>query len=642
MPSPTASSTPQAIATIISNPDRVRTFAGSGNFSEGSASNAGFNSPAGLAWDGSGNLYVADSRGNRIRKISPAGIVTTLAGNGEVGTEDGTGAAARFNHPVGVAFDNNANELVVADFDNRAVRRVTLSGQVSTLAWFFQSPTGIAVDSAGNTYLADSGTHEIRKISPLGEVSTLAGGSQGYVDAKGSAARFDRPTQLAMGPGGNLFVADLNNNRIRKVAPDGTVTTYAGGNTSAENGPALQVALYGPQGVAADTAGNLYVSCHSDRSLRKIDTGGNATVIAGPTGLSGFFDGSALQAQFNWEWPAAPLAADDQGNLFIADPINGRVRMLDITGNVSTLAGDNRRDGPAGTARFGSVGDLAFDGAGNLIVVDAWNQTLRKVAANGDVATLAGSRAGYQDGKGADTRFLFTLSRPGVVSDGQGNIILTDGDNHRLRKVAPDGTVTTFAGSGQQALTDGAALAAAFNRPEAITRDAGGNLYVADQNAKAIRKITPGGIVSTLVPSSNTAFGKVAGLAAAPDGTLYAADEDQHVIHKIAPDGNITVAAGTGTAGTSDGPAASAKLNSPTDVALDPSGNLYFTEGASHLVRRLAKNGTVSTVAGAGIQGFQDSQGASARFNSPQHLAVAPDGRVYVSDQANWRIRVIE
>jgi len=191
-------------------------------------------------------------------------------------------------------------------------------------------------------------------------------------------------------------------------------------------------------------------------------------------------------------------------------------------------------------------------------------------------------------------------------------------------------------------LTDGAALAAAFNRPGAIARDGVGNLYVVDQNGRAIRKITPSGIVSTLVASSNSAFAKLRGLAADTDGTLYAADQDNHVIHKIAPDGNITTAAGPGTAGTSDGPASSAKLNTPTDVALDPSGNLYFTESGSHLVRRLAKNGTVSTVAGAGNKGFADGQGAFARFSSPQHLVVGPDGRVYVSDHANWRIRIIE
>ena len=224
---PTPAPTVMPTQAVVQNPDKVRTFAGSGNFSDGTSTAAGFLSPAGLALDPSGNLYVADSRGNRIRRITPEGVVTTLAGNGEAGAEDGTGAGARFNYPAGVSFDSSTDELVVSDFNNWAVRRVTLTGQVSTLARFFQHATGIAVDSSGTTYLADSGTHEIRKISPLGEVSTLAGGTQGYVDAKGALAGFDRPTQLAMGPGGNLLVADLNNNRIRKVAPDGTVTTLS-------------------------------------------------------------------------------------------------------------------------------------------------------------------------------------------------------------------------------------------------------------------------------------------------------------------------------------------------------------------------------------------------------------------------------
>jgi len=269
--------------------DQVTTLAGSGTigFAGGFGVDAQFGFPGGVAVDGAGNMYVADTNNNQIRKITAAGEVTTLAGTGVAGFNNGPVAAAQFRNPGGVAVDGAGN-VYVADTSNDRIRKITAAGEVSTLAGSgtfgfvdgfgvnarFGAPGGVAVDGAGNVYVADSGNNRIRKITAAGQVTTLAGdGTAGFADTAPSvAARFSFPGGVAVDGAGNVYVADTANHSIRKITATGQVTTLAGNGTTAGivNGTGVNARFNNPYGVAVDGAGNVYVADASNRRIRKI------------------------------------------------------------------------------------------------------------------------------------------------------------------------------------------------------------------------------------------------------------------------------------------------------------------------------------------------------------------------------------
>jgi len=350
-------------------------------FFDGQGSAARFNKPSGIAVDQAGNVYVTEVSNNTLRKIDPTGMVTTLAGQSEDtdgdgypdgGYADGLGSAARFNGPSGLAIDTDGN-LYVADTANSIIRKVTPAGDVTTLAGRatddgsadgvgnearFKSPEGVAVDRAGNVYVGDTGNATIRRITPTGEVTTLAGlaGNPGDSDGTGSAARFDVPCGVTVDASGVLYVADLGNSSIRKISPGGVVTTLAG--------------------LAVDTNG--------DGSLD-----------------GGYADGTGSAARFNWPYG---VAADSSGNVYVTDGQNDAIRRVSPSGLVETLAG--RPDDPGSTDGLGSVArfrlmtrgflfnsiwsGLGVDAGGNLYVADAGNHVIRRIAPNTMVTTLAG------------------------------------------------------------------------------------------------------------------------------------------------------------------------------------------------------------------------------------------------------------
>ena len=277
---------------------------------DGTGSLARFNLPNALATDGAGNVYVADTFNHTIRKSTPAGVVSTLAGTaGLTGSADGTGAAARFNLPIGVATDSAGN-VYVGDSFNNVIRKITPAGVVSTLAGTagasgsadgtgaaarFNLPRGVATDGAGNVYVADHSNHTIRKVTPAGVVSTLAGtaGLIGNTDATGAAASFNLPNGVATDGAGNVYVADTNNCTVRKITPAGVVSTLAGtagmlGSTDA-TGAAASFNL--PDGVATDGAGNVYVADSGNHTIRKITAVGGVTTVVGVAGQVGFVAG---------------------------------------------------------------------------------------------------------------------------------------------------------------------------------------------------------------------------------------------------------------------------------------------------------------------------------------------------------------
>ena len=437
--------TPYAFTTLAG-------LAGTGS-ADGTGSAAQFNNPLGVAVDSAGNAYVADTYNNTIRKITPTGVVTTLAGlAGQIGSADGTGSAARFNSPLVVAVDGAGN-VYVADSSNNTIRKITPAGVVTTLAGLagssgsvdgtgsaaqFYGPRGVAVDGASNVYVTDLGNRTIRKITPVGVVTTLAGlaGSSGGADGTGNGARFDHPEGVTVDSAGNVYVADTYNYTIREITPAGVVTTLAGLAKSGgyADGTGSGARFDHPNGVAVDSAGNVYVTDTYNYTIRKITSAGVVTTLAGLTGSTGSADGAGSTARFYYP---RGVAVDGAGNLYVADTQNNVIRKITPAGVVTTLAGltasAGSADGTGNAARFYGPYGVAVDGAGNIDVADTGNSTIRKITPAGVVTTLAGlaESMGSADGVGSAARFSWPS---GVAVDGAGNIYVADSANNTILK----------------------------------------------------------------------------------------------------------------------------------------------------------------------------------------------------------------
>jgi len=328
--------------------------------------------------------------------LTPASAhVVTIAGNGQRGHTDGQSEMAQFN-------------------------------------W----PTGVAIGPDWTVYVADYANHLIRKISPDGLVATLAGsGEPGWLDGAGSVARFNGPDGITLAPSGDLYVADADNRRIRKVAPDGTVTTVAGsGQPGARDGPAATAQFLYPTGIAVDQAGALYVADRGGHTVRKITPRGVVSTLAG-SGQPGYTDGMGATAQFR---DPMTVVVDRSGRLFVADSGSHTIRVITSEGRVSTVAGSPQAgavDGAGATARFNWPTGLALDQAGNLYVADSNNALIRKVSPDGQVTTLAGvGHAGSDDGPGETAGFRFPT---GVAVDRQGDVYVADSANNMIRRISP-------------------------------------------------------------------------------------------------------------------------------------------------------------------------------------------------------------
>ena len=635
---------------------------GQGNV-DGTGKAARFNHPAGVAVDGRGNVYVADYDNQTIRKVTPGGVVTTLAGHsGWGGGYDGTGSDASFSGPRGVAVDVSGNLYVVEGAGT--IRKVTPGGVVTTLAgspgvWGtadgtgsaarFNSPNGMAVDASGNLYVADQDT--IRKVTPGGAVTTLAGspGVSGTTDGTGSAARFNAPWGVAVDASGNVYVADNGNDTIRKVTPGGMVTTLAGspGVSGPDDGTGSAARFHTPNGMAADASGNLYVA--DQDAIRKVTPGGVVTTLAGSPGVSGTADGTGTAARFNGP---TGVAVDGSGNLYVADGGTDTIRKVSPGGVVTTLAGSSAgsgyADGMGSAARFTQPGGVAVDGSGNLYVGD--DDKIRKVTPGGVVTTLAGRPgSGCADGRGRAASFS---SIAGVAVDGSGNVYVAEWAADTIRKVTPGGVVTTLAGSpGISGTADGTGSAARFNSPEDVAVDGNGTLYVTEAGNHTIRKVTPGGVVTTLAGSpgvqgsadgtgSAARFWHLGGVALDGNGNLYVADAGNDTIRKVTPGGVVTTLAGSpGVRGNDDGVGGAAQFEDPEGVAVDASGNVYVADNLNSTIRKVTPDGIVTTIGGTpGVADGADGVGSKALFSFPRGVAISSDGTLYVADAGNNRI----
>jgi uncharacterized repeat protein (TIGR01451 family) len=487
------------------------------------------------------------------------------------------------------------------------------------------------LDSAGNFYIADTQNSRIRKVAAAtGIITTVAGtgiyGSGGD-GGPAIAATIASPRGIAVDASGNIYLANVGNDSIRKVAAaTGIITRVAGNGVSGysgDGGAAINAQLNSPEGVALDSFGNIYIADAGNHRVRRVwAVNGIITTIAG-NGIWGYSGdgGPATAAQLYF--PRAVLV-DASGNVLIADNRNSRIRRVSA-GTIMTLAGNGGLGsagdgGPAISAQLYYASALATDGAGNLYVAD--NTKIRKVSSDdGYISTVAGNGTSGYFGDGGPAANAQARNPFGVALDGGGNLYIADPANHVVRKVmSATGTISTIAGNGTRGFSgDGSSAASSqLNYPQGLVVDGAGNLYIADYDNNRVRKITAGtGAITTVAgngdfgpsgdggPAISAALNGPSGLALDGSGNLYIADTRSGRIRRISiATGVITTVAGNGTWGTllgDGGPATSARLNWPTSVAVDNQGNLYIADGGNQTIRKVwAASGIITMVAGIG------------------------------------------
>jgi sugar lactone lactonase YvrE len=611
--------------------------------SDGGGQAARFNQPRKIAIDHSGNLFVADTGNSTIRKITPDGATSTFAGfPSATGSSDGRRELARFNRPAGIAVDSQGN-VYVADAGNHTIRKITPDGVVTTLAGLagtfgivdghgaaarFNNLGGLAVDTGGNVYVTDGETPSnandpIRKISPTGDVTTVASG-------------LVFPSDVAVDGNSTLFATVFN--RVVKITPQGLVSTFAGdGSYGTTDGVGTDAKFNNPSGLGIDSSGNLYVTDTGSHTIRKITPNQLVTTVAGVSLQPGSDDGPALSAKFR---NPAGVAAGPNGEVYIADTFNNEIRTI-ASQSVATLAGRapiGSADGSRFSAQFYHPSGEAFDTSGNLYVADGGNNTIRKITTQGDVSTFAGSAgvAGSSDGIGSAARFNNPV---GIAFDAAGNLYVADSGNHIIRKITPAGLVSTIAGlAGNNGTADGFRSNARFAFPSGVAIDSAGSVYVADSYNHTIRKITSAGNVTTFAGTPNpgapgslvdgkgsaASFSYVYSIAIDSDGVLWVADRGNVAIRKITPDATVSTFA---------------RLSNYA-LALDGSGHIYVADDYNSAIRKIDRAGVITTLGGWGPANFAEGAGSAALFSSPSGIAVDGQGKVYVADTGNNAIRV--
>jgi uncharacterized protein (TIGR03437 family) len=513
---------------------------------------------------------------------------------------------------------------------------------------------GVAVDRLGNIYLSDTDYHRVRRISASGVITTVAGtGSAGYSGDGGpaAAAQLNLPYGLAADAAGNLYIADLGNQRVRKVDPNGTISTYAGTGKKASaglDGKATLTDLMSPRNLAVDAAGVVYISEFEGHRVRKVTADGAISTVAG-TGVAGFGgDGfAARSAQLGFP---AGLALDRSGVLYICDSQNHRVRKVLPGGVIVTALG-----GAPGVSLLTPT-SLAVDPYGTLFVGDRSPSVRLYTTAGGWLPAAGGAEPGFDGDGGPALKAKLSAVRDLAV-DAAGSLLIADGA--RVRRVNQSGVIVTVAGDGYlKAIGDGGqAAAGTLLRPTGLARDAAGSLFVADTGTERVRQISAAGFLTTLAGTGRPGYDSGALVAAttplnAPTGVavdgygiVLIADSGNHRIRRVWPDGLIRNVAGTEWGGTAaiGLPAEQAAMQSPRGVCADRAGNVYSVDTGNHRVLRIPSVGLVSTAAGNGAPGDAGDGGRAefAQLNQPEACAVDEAGSLFIADTGNHRIRKV-
>jgi trimeric autotransporter adhesin len=557
----------------------------------------------------------------------------------------------------------------------------------SALSAVLGQPEGIAIDSAGNIYVADAAASRIRIIALDGTIETFAGtGAAGFSGDGGpaTAAALNQPYGLAFDHFGNLYIADLGNGRVRKVTSDGNIHTVAGGGTFAatsqgQGGSATSAQLMQPRNVAIDSAGNLYISDFEANQVYSVGTNGTLTLVAG-NGLAGLVgDGmSALLGELN---APAGLAVDATGSLYIADSGNNRVRKVSSgviinvfnTPSPTGLALDsNGTLHIAASSYFGTLSqqnptltsavDVAVDSLGDLFATSGTN--VLEIPANGELTTIAGSGAALDFGGDSGPAISAQLNSPSsVVMDSSGNWYIADTANNRIRMVTPAGVISTIAGTGAAGLTgdNGPAAKAQLNAPRGLAFDIFGNLLFADSGNNEVREITPGGLIEPVA----TLLNKPVSVATDAQGSVYIANAGNNQVIKVTSAGVSSTLAtqivqpqavavdASGDVLVADAsqiwtvtPAGVATtlvtgLHSPAGIAFASDGSLLIADTGANVIRQWTTSGSLNTIAGTGAAGFAGDGGPalSAELNGPAGIGIGPNGTLWVADAGNNRIR---
>jgi hypothetical protein len=702
--------------TFSSGGAQVSTFAGSAvqGAADGTGTAAQFDYPYDIAIDSSGNLFVADRDNEKIRKITPAGEVTTFAGLGLAGSTDGTGTAARFNGPRGLAFDGSGN-LFVADTNNHKIRKITPAGVVSTFAGSgsqgntdgtgtaasFRFPRGIAIDSSDNLYVVDVGNHTVRKITPAGVVTTFAGsGSSGSTDGTGTAASFNAPNEITIDSSGNLFVADTNNNKIRKITPAGVVTTVAGSSAAGyTDATGTAARFYRPFGITIDSSGNLFVADYNNHKIRKITPAGVVTTVAGSS--AGDTDATGTAARF--DGPIG-ITIDSSGNLFVADASNHKIRKIDLAaeltgtpscsdmGNhsVEVVASDGT-DSSTQTYTLtvnndGSCNSLPVFTSTPTLSVDqdaAYSYAPTATDSDGTIAswaaptlpswlsftTATGAISGTptNDNVGSNTVVITVTDDGGATATQSFTIVVnnindapiitstpvltvnvnntytysisaTDADNDAISWTTP--TIPSWATLATPTGNVSTLIEGLPNYSNDFTFDDNGNLYViigapTNKIIKFDKDYNQTDFMTGLPWGQNS-------IARDSSGNFFFADSQK--IYKAPADGSsYVVFAGQSSSGYADGNGANAIFNSIQSMIIDKNDNLYVTERLGNKIRKITPSADVTTVAGAsGSAGSSNGTTATATFNQPRGIAVTDDGIIYIGDTGNNLVRKIE
>ena len=703
--------------------------------------------PYGVAVDGLGNVYIADSSNHRIRRVSPTGIITTFAGTTfGFGGDSGAATSAQLGLPRGVAVDGLGN-IFIADTYNHRIRRVDVAGVITTVAGGnsagpagdgglatnaqLNSPWSVAVDGGGNIFIADHLNHRIRRVDNATRIITrVAGTTSGFGGDGGAAtsAKLDHPSGVAIDSAGNIFIADTWNNRIRRRDSTGVITSVAGTGTPGDGGAATSALLAAPFGIAVDALGNIFIADTYDHRIRRVDPIGVITTVAG-TGAagSGGDNGAATSAQLTNPFG---VAVDAPGNVYIADTSNNRIRRVDTAGVITTVAGTGATggagdNGPAIIAELHAPFGVAVDAVGNIFIADSLNHRIRRVAATtGVITTVAGiGTPGGGGDNGVATSAELNLPN-GVAIDTLGNIYIADTANHRIRRVdAVTRVITTVAGNGT--LGDGGdggpATSAQLKSPYGVAVDGAGNIFIADKDNQRIRRVDAvTRNIATVAGMPSSGFGGDGGAATdaplnsphgvAVDalGNFFIADKDNESIRRVDGMGIITTVAGvvdpdgmgplvqahladpralvvasglTLIAGGSSGtvqavrtmaawlevvagryaqlaatdPLARFRASSfgtVSGVAYDAAaGVIYLTETTRHRIHAITivnpTNRNTWTIAplanAAGTEGFADGAAGTARFREPTGLYLDPIARqLYVADTGNHVVRAID
>ena len=666
----------------------IATVAGNGTYSfsgdNGAATNAAMEYPAAVTVDSAGNLFVVDQNNQRIRKIGTNGIITTVAGSGSSGYsgDGGVATSASLYYPSGVAADGAGN-IFIADNYNHRIRKVGTNSIITTVAGSGSTtfagdggaatnaslyyPNNMTVDGGGNIFIADTYHSRIRKVDTNGIITTVAGnGNNGFSGDGGAAtnATINYPYAVALDGTGNLYIADYYNNRIRKVGTNGIITTVAGSGTygySGDGGAATSAAFRYPADAKVDNAGNLFIVDYSNYRIRKVDTGGVITTVAG-TGTYSFSGDGNLAANATLENPSG-VAVDGAGNLFIADFYNNRVRKVYAwPTSLSSLTFPNIT-----TNNIGSYSVIVTNNTGSVTSsVATLNMPVYIAVQPASQTALLGKNITFSPVVGGSLPLNFQWAFNGTnLSNGTNasytvtNAALTDAGNYVLTvtnlygSVISSNAVLTVAYISQQPTNQIGAGGSAVNFAVAMSV-AGPFTYQWQLNGV---NLPSSGIITTVAGNGVLGYTGNGGVATSATlnnphgsvvdglGNLFIADYNNHRIRKVDANGIITTIAGTGVASYSGdgGAATSATLNFPAGIILDSSGNLLIADYGNQRVRKISTNGVITTIAGKGITGFSGdgNQATNASISNPSGLALDSFGNLFIADYSNNRIRKV-